>query len=80
MSGSLFTVSLDPLIRRLGWQRTLASARLLAFADDLASVLHSMRASLPALFATLRRWQAASGLALKESKCVFIPLGENMVS
>lgn len=77
MSGSLFALSLDPLLRWLMWQRFLATARYFAFADGLAAVLAQMRSSLPRLLEAFEKWRRASGLMLKMSKTVFIPLWEN---
>lgn len=61
------------------WQRFLASARFFAFAYDLAAVLAQMRSALPHLLAAFGKWHSASGLALKMSKTVFIPLWEDGV-
>lgn len=54
MSGALLVLALDPLIRWLMWQRMLNTARLFAFADDLAAVLAAMRSTLPEVLGTLR--------------------------
>lgn len=74
LSGSLFALALDPLLRRLMAHHMLASACLFAYADDLAAVLWRIRDELPHLLETLRRWSKVSGLALKAPKCVLLPL------
>lgn len=79
MSGSSYSLSLDPLMRWMMWQRMLVSARYFAFADDLAAVLARMRESLRVLLVALDRRRAVSGLALKYSKGDFIPLWEDGV-
>lgn len=55
MSGSLFMLALDPLVRWLMWRPVLRSARFFAFADDLAAVLDHTRESRPFLMEALRR-------------------------
>lgn len=65
MSGSLFALALDPLIRWMMCQALLRSAPYFAFAADFAAVLGRMREAVPFLLRALDRWKRASGLALK---------------
>lgn len=49
------------------------------FPDDIAAVLARMREALPFLLASVDRWLRVSGLALKHSRCVFIPIWDGSV-
>lgn len=72
LSGSLFAIALDPVIRYFLEQATFASCRIFAFADDLAVVLTCFVLQLEALGAMFANWFAASGLCLKARKCVML--------
>lgn len=76
MSGSLFAIALDPLIRWSIANQFLSSARIFAYADDLAAVFRNVFMQIPVFMSALGRWAGVSGLALKPRKCVAIPLWE----
>lgn len=69
----LVCVLLGPLFRRLVAYHMLATARLHAYADDVAVVLARLR-SATAPLCPLRRWVAVSGLALETQQCVLLQL------
>lgn len=63
--GSLFALSLDPLVWRALVLPVFAGARLSAFEDDLAIVLRCLLRSLTELLVLLFVWGLAIGLMLK---------------
>lgn len=70
----MFALAIDPLLRWHIAQRFFASARIFAFADDIAFALNNVRAQLPQVAAALEAWAAVSGLRLEPQKCVFLPV------
>lgn len=78
LSGSLFAIAADPLIRAHLANLTIHSGRINLFADDTAIALRHLARSLPSVLALFARWKRASGLALKNSKCVVVPGAENL--
>lgn len=79
LSGTLFALGLDPLIRRYLSSVTFASSRICAFADDLALVLASLRRQLPEVISLFGAWAIATGLALRAGKCVLILLRRELL-
>ena len=74
LSPLLFAVSVDPILQTI--QRTLQSATVRAYADDLVTVVDSLEKALPILVPLFRRFALASGLHLNFSKVVLVPLGD----
>jgi endonuclease/exonuclease/phosphatase family metal-dependent hydrolase len=74
-SGSIFALAADPLIRYMLMEGSLRSARIFAYADDLALVTGNLGVQLPRVLGILARWARASALELNAAKCVVIPLG-----
>ena len=69
LSPLLFAVSVDPILQTI--QRTLQSATVRAYADDLVTVVDSLEKALPILVPLFRRFALASGLHLNFSKVCF---------
>lgn len=65
LSGTLFALSLDPLIRYYLMEITLRSSVICAFADDLGLVLLNIFLQLPVVLNIFALWAAAKGLRLK---------------
>ena len=88
LSGSLFVICLNPFLHLLDkflyapegppvgdfCQKDIGEIAR-AFADDLALVLAGLQ-KLPKIASLFKILQQVSGLSLKASKCVLIPLGE----
>lgn len=55
-------------------QRFFARGRIVAFADDVALALANAPRQLPGVARAFSKWSRATGLRLKASKCVFLPL------
>lgn len=73
LSGTLFAIMLNPLIRRYLFTGTLASTQLCAFADDIGLALARLVVQLGLVIALFERWAAASSLRLNPNKCMLIP-------
>ena len=72
MSGSLYVLSSDPLLRQI--HTALKPPEIArAFADDLAAALASLQA-LISLHQNVLDLESISGLILNSSKCVIIPI------
>jgi exonuclease III len=74
MSGSIFALVIDPLIRYLLHTSVMGSICITAFADDIAIVVANLFTMLPDILECFRRWAAASSLHLNSKKSVIIPL------
>lgn len=74
LSGTLFALTLDRLIRHYLCTITLRSSVICAFADDLGLAMLDMYRQLPIILAIVCEWFLATGLKLKGSKCILIPL------
>jgi hypothetical protein len=74
MSGSLFALAIDPLIRYLLHTSVLGSICITAFADDIAIVVANLFTMLPGILAIFSKWALASSLCLNSEKSVIIPL------
>lgn len=79
MSGTLYAMAADSLVRAYLAQVTLTSARLALFADGVAVAMRDITEALQPLllFGLLERWFRAAGQALKMSKCDIIMLGDD---
>lgn len=75
LSGSLFALAVDPLLRRLAQGPGPLDQGTFAYADDLALVLRLLREGLARLLPIFRRWARISGLRLRPDKRVVVPLG-----
>ena len=74
LSGTLFVIAVDPLLRALCSRHMAPPSLLSGYADDLALVLYDLFAELPPICALLDKWRLASALALNIGKCVVVPL------
>lgn len=74
LSGALFALTLDPLIRRYLSELALRSSCICAFADNIGLALLNVYAQLPPVLRIFALWARATGLQLKIPKCVLIPL------
>lgn len=74
LSGTLFALALDPLIRHYLMTTTLHSSAICAFADDLGIAMLNMYPQIPVILGIFKEWEAATGLKLKGPKCILIPL------
>lgn len=72
LSGSLFDLATDGLIRASLTITMHRSARICLFAGDVAFVVYHLGASLASLLALMGSWKLATGLALKISKCAVV--------
>ena len=73
-SGSLFVIAIDPLLHLFEkYIHSPGLGRIYACADDIGAAVTSVRA-LIIVFHLFARMTKASGLTLKPSKCVLIPL------
>lgn len=61
VSGSLFAVALDPMIRRFTAQRMLATATIFAHHDELAAILWRLRQQLSVILEIMACWSGVSG-------------------
>lgn len=75
LSGTLFALTLDPLIRRYMTTITMYSSRICAFADDIGLALARLVAQIGLVFWLFDKWAQASALRLNTSKCIVIPAG-----
>jgi hypothetical protein len=74
LSGSMFALAIDPLIRYLLHTSVMGSICITAFADDIAIVVANIFTMLPDILRCFRSWAAASALRLNSRKYVIIPL------
>lgn len=71
MSGTIFGVATRPLIPEL--VLLLGEHAVFMFADDTAVIIQHM-GQLRGVYDIFGRFEAATGLSLKPSKCVLVPL------
>lgn len=74
LSGTLFALALDPMVRRYLAEVTMASSRLCAFADDVGVAMRDFACQLRELLELFEQWGRASALRLS-MKCMLIPDG-----
>lgn len=74
LSGTLFAIAVDPLVRAHLANITLHSSTICLFADDVALVLRCLRLQLGPLLEQMTAWKKACGMGLKIKKCVVIML------
>jgi hypothetical protein len=74
LSGSIFALAIDPLIRKILAASVLNSIRVTAFADDIAIVVANVFLQLPGIMQIFERWGAISALLLNPAKSAFLPL------
>ncbi len=74
LSGSLFALAIDPLIRYLLHTSVLGSICLTAFADDIAIVVANLFTMLPGILGSFSKWALATSLCLNYVKSAIIPL------
>jgi hypothetical protein len=74
LSGSIFALAIDPLIRYLLHTSVIGSICITAFADDIAIVAANLFTMLPEILNSFRRWALATALCLNPKKSVIIPL------
>jgi hypothetical protein len=74
LSGSLFALAIDPLIRYLLHTSVLGSLCLTAFADDIAIVVANLFTMLPGILESFSKWALATSLCLNYVKSAIIPL------
>ena len=74
LSGSIFALAIDPLLRLIAYRTLIRSSSLNAYADDIGTVLYDLFGELPVVLGVFGRWQHASGLALNPGKCILILL------
>lgn len=73
LSGTLFALAFDPMIRRYLANITLASSKLCAFADDISLAIARLATQVRAILERFDQWALASALHLNPAKCVLIP-------
>jgi hypothetical protein len=78
LSGMLFAISLDPLLRKfLAEVETNGKAAVRACADDIGGALKSIT-TLKIMKGTLDMAERLTNLTLKPQKCVLVPLMQNI--
>ena len=74
LSGSIFALAIDPLLRAICVRSLTRSNVLRAYADDIGVVLMNVLLELPGLIQIFLKWELASLLKLNVKKCALIPL------
>lgn len=74
LSGTMFALSLDPFVRWYLSRSIFNGSYIFLYADDLANAFRDVYQQLPLILRALLHWRRASGLSLKPSKCVVLPL------
>ena len=74
LSGTLWALLFDPIVRFIAFKVMYKSSRLSAYADDLAVVLHCLWRGLPLLAAAFGTVSAAATLELNVDKTILVPL------
>ncbi len=74
MSGSIFALAIDPLIRKILAASVLHSIRITAFADDIAIAVANLFLQLPGIMVIFSQWAVATVLKLKPMKTAILPL------
>ncbi len=75
LSGSIFALTIDPLLRCFAQIGSLERFHFNAYADDLAAVLWNVFSDLPLILTLFTRWAGASTLILKSSSVLSSPCG-----
>eukprot|EP00959_Pyramimonas_sp_CCMP1952_P087528 1831466-Pyramimonas_sp.AAC.1 len=70
VSGSLFALCLDPVLRQIQSRLLSPQHSLSAFADDMAFFSQDLYSALPVLMRILVRASFVAGLAMSLAKCV----------
>lgn len=70
LSGALFALALNPIIRRYLASLTLVSSKFCAFADDIGLAIARMALQLGAILELFDQWALASALHVNLAKCV----------
>lgn len=74
LSGTLFAMAVDPLLRRLAQGPGPLQQWVFAYADDLAIVFRALCVGLARLLPVFVVWGRISGLRLRPDKSVVVPL------
>ena len=74
LSGSLFALAIDPLIRAITLRGLVQTSSLTAYADDIGLVLIDMFTQLVLVLSLFADWARATLLFLNIKKCVVVPL------
>jgi hypothetical protein len=74
LSGSIFALAIDPLVRFLLTSSVLGSMQITAYADDIAIVIANLFTQLPRILQAFRSWALASCLVLNSKKSAVLPL------
>ena len=74
LSGTLFVIVINPLLRAMATILTGEHDALCAFADDLAAALHDHK-QMAELYKIFQTWEEISAMKLKSKKGVIIMLG-----
>jgi hypothetical protein len=74
LSGSIFALAIDPLIRRILAASVLHSIRITAFADDIAIVVANLFIQLPGIMVIFALWGRTTALKLNPTKTAILPL------
>jgi len=77
LSPLLFAFIIDIALRRI--QKALPTAKVKAFADDIAVVVQDVGEALPILNEIFRELAQVAGLSLNRQKCILIPLWPSSV-
>jgi exonuclease III len=74
LSGSIFALAIDPLIRKILAASVLHPIRVTAFADDIAIVIGNLFLQLPDIMTIFASWGVVSALVLNPLKTAILPL------
>ena len=74
MSGSIFSIAIDPVLRRLVALQFASPVKFDAYADDIAAVIRNVMVDLPPIIGIFEKVELATALVLKKKKCVIVPL------
>lgn len=78
MSGTLYALAADPLVRAYLAKITMDSSRLALFADGIAVAMRELTEAMQPLLELKARWRRAAGQALKPEKCSVIVVGRDL--
>ena len=74
LSGTIFALAIDPLLRTIVLHNTFHSITLTAFADDIGISVADLFRILPIVFRIVVLWKKVSALGLNYGKCIIAPL------
>lgn len=74
LSGSIFALAIDPLIRKILAASVLHPIRITAFADDIAIVVGNLFLQLPDIMTIFVSWGVVTALRLNPMKTAILPL------